>query len=438
MRRLAGPLTAIVLLGASGCGASHHPVPAPRPAPPPAAAPAAAPPIKGPAGGLAIGLTELEPALLRAPPEPVPPPFRQARALLAALAPQYLRVDVDWAAVQPSPDESDPSLDRIESGCDRGSGPCAAYRGLDATLKAIASERSAQGAAPQVVVVIFNAPRWATRSPSGCMRAAAPAGAHPLTAAGLRAYGRLVLAILSLGRRDGVRLGWWSAWDEPNHPLFLSPQRRSCSRSSPSLAPGAYVALVRTLADALHRGGGNEQIVLGDLADFASPGADATGIAEFVRGLPPDVLCLSSVWAQHLYPRGGVAREASAEAPGGNIGDLALLERALERRGPCGRRMRIWVTETGAGDPHAGGAALTAASSLATACRLMAGTLLAFYRDPRVDVAFQYTFREDTLFPVGLMSADLSRVYPTYQLLRAWSARTLPSEPPPALPEACR
>ncbi|MCW2995444.1 MAG: hypothetical protein JWQ18_2939, partial [Conexibacter sp.] len=56
--------------------------------------------------------------------------------------------------------------------------------------------------------------------------------------------------------------------------------------------------------------------------------------------------------------------------------------------------------------------------------------------DPRVDAAFQYTFREDTAYPVGLADAGLTRLYPTYDLWAAWGARA-PSDPAPALPQSC-
>jgi hypothetical protein len=53
-----------------------------------------------------------------------------------------------------------------------------------------------------------------------------------------------------------------------------------------------------------------------------------------------------------------------------------------------------------------------------------------------VDAAFQYTFREDSAYPVGLADAGLTRTYPTYDLWAAWGARA-PSDPAPALPPSC-
>jgi hypothetical protein len=386
------------------------------------------PVVKGPGGGLAIGLTEGNANLLSPASDPMPSAFTRARGLLSALAPEYLRIDVDWAALEPTSGVN-PQLDLPVSGCSRTVPPCGAYAGLDAQLRAIAALRAVEpAAARQAVVMFFNAPAWVARAPSGCEVADVAPGGRPVTPAGLQAYRRLVLAVLALGRRDGVDPRWWSAWDEPNQPLYISPQRASCSSSAPSLAVGVYATLVRTLAEALRQAGGQHEIVLGDLADIPDPGPHATGIGEFVEDLPEDVLCLSDVWAQHEYPKDG----APLDAPPGNPGDVALLERALDARGPCGRRARIWVTETGVGDPHAHGARSTSPVELARSCETLDRALLAWYRDPRVDVAFQYTFREDPLFPVGLMSGDLRTVYPAYRLLSAWAGGRSPQAPPPS------
>ena len=43
-----------------------------------------------------------------------------------------------------------------------------------------------------------------------------------------------------------------------------------------------------------------------------------------------------------------------------------------------------------------------------TACGACTGACERWYRDPRVTAAFQYTFREDDLFPTGLIKTDLS------------------------------
>jgi hypothetical protein len=433
--RLGHLIAPVLVLALAGCGGGHR-RPAPRPAPPPSTAAAAPPPvakpaapsgIKGPGGGLAIGLTEANAALLDAPSIAVPTAVRAARDSLDALRPAYLRIDIDWAALAPRPGVA-PRLDAPESGCQRGGPPCAAYQGVRDQLRAIASQQRA-GAGFVPVIVIYGVPAWAAQPPSGCERTGTGPTSRPITAAGLAAYRDLISSLIALGQSEGVHLLWWSPWDEPNHPYFISPQRDACATGSPARAPGVYAELARALSAALAAAGGRRHIVLGDFADFPGPRPQAAGIGEFVADLPSDVVCRADVWAVHEYPRAGAA--------GGTPGGVRALERALDARGACGRRARVWVTETGGGNPHSGAHRAGSLLDLVNQCRLMNRALLTWYHDPRVDVAFQYSFREDSLFPVGLATPGLTALYPTYYLMRGWGGTRPPSAPPPALPPQC-
>ncbi len=79
------------------------------------------------------------------------------------------------------------------------------------------------------------------------------------------------------------------------------------------------------------------------------------------------------------------------------------------------------MTETGAGAPHAGAPRPPGEADEAAGCRALAVQLARWYADPRVGAVFQYTFREDDLFPVGLADAALTRLYPAYYLWLAWA-----------------
>ena len=411
-----------VVLGGSGTTNPPHRA---QPQPPPQTAPQPAAPAKG----LAIGLTESNADLLysaAARPDP-PAGFGRWRDLLAALHPAYLRLVVDWAALQPSPGEP-PRLDGPDDGCLRGRPPCGAFAGLRDVLSAVASQQRAQGGF-EVMIVIDGAPGWAAAPPSGCERPGTTAISRPIRTSALPAYRALIAALLALGRREGVELRWWSPWNEPNHPYFVSPQRADCDAGSPALSPGVYTELVRAMAAELRAAGGDHRLVLGELAGFTAAGPRATSIAQFVAALPADVVCLGGVWSVHHYAR----LEAGAAA----TGPVGELESALDRREPCARTARIWVTETGAGATHAGRPRTGGAAELRAGCRALAAQLLRWYEDPRVDAAFQYTFREDNRFPVGLADPGLTHLYPTYDLLRAWAGTRAPSAPPPALPAQC-
>jgi len=57
-----------------------------------------------------------------------------------------------------------------------------------------------------------------------------------------------------------------------------------------------------------------------------------------------------------------------------------------------------------------------AAKALRRGCRAQADALRRWAKDPQVDAAFQYTYREDLAFPVALANQKLTRSYPTYGL----------------------
>jgi hypothetical protein len=148
-----------------------------------------------------------------------------------------------------------------------------------------------------------------------------------------------------------------------------------------------------------------------------------------VGALPPDVLCLGGVWSIHAYAR---------HAPASALPDpVRALEAALDARGACGRRAEVWITEAGAGAPHPGRPRPPGAGDETAGCLALARQLQAWQADPRVGAVFQYTFREDPAFPVGLISADLSHLYPTYRLWLAWSRPSASGAPPPTSAAAC-
>ena len=298
--------------------------------------------------------------------------------------------------------------------------------GIRAELAAIASQQRAMGGARgefRVVIDIFGAPQWAAQAPSGCELPGATPFARPLRSAALAAYAALIHALLALARTEGVALEWWSPWNEPNDPRFISPQRSGCTSGSSTLSPAVYGQLLRTMAAALHVDGATHHLILGELNDFEVGSPHTTSIREFVAALPKEVLCIGSVWSIHAY-----ARYGDGEAPGDAVD---ALEQALDARGGCARDATIWVTEAGAGAARPGGRRGAGAAEEADGCRALARQLLGWYRDPRVGAVFQYTFREDPDFPVGLVSAELSHPYPTYGLWLAWAQRRAAGEPPP-------
>jgi hypothetical protein len=370
-----------------------------------------------------FGITEDDAALLWSPQSPVAlaagaaaapgaQALARARAQLTALHPRYVRLLVDWAALQPHAGEA-PQLERPVSGCARTIGPCAPYAGLREELAAIASQQR-HGGGFEAVIVIYGTPAWAARPAFGCERARASAFSRAPTAAGLAAYRGLIHALVGLSAREGVALRWWAPWNEPNDPTFLSPQRSSCAAATPASAPLAYARLAAAMAAQLRAEGGERHLLLGELNAYEGPAFDRTSISEFVATLPAQALCLSGVWAIHVY----AARGASAPAQD----PVGILERALDARGGCARAAQIWVTEAGTGAPHPGDPSASGRAEELAACRALSRQLALWSGDPRVGAVFQYTFRDDPAFPVGLVDARLDHTYPAYRLWLAWQS----------------
>ena len=98
----------------------------------------------------------------------------------------------------------------------------------------------------------------------------------------------------------------------------------------------------------------------------------------------------------------------------------------------------MWITETGAGAARTGTARSGGAAGELRGCRALHRQLEAWYADPRVTLAVQYTLREDDLFPTGLVTTALDRAYPALAEWRQWGMgeRPSPEDPPPAA-DAC-
>jgi hypothetical protein len=404
--------------------------PAPKPAPAPKAPPPAAPQVAAqpPGEGLAIGIGEPNASLLwssQARPE-LPDGMGPWRDRLAALRPRYYRLLVDWSRIQPDAAQP-PNWTLPETGCLRGRPPCAAFAGIRDTLAAIASQQKTQGGF-EVLVSITGVPAWAAAPPSGCERSDATPRSRPINDQGLAAYRALIASLNALATSEGVALLYWSPWNEPNGTFFVSPQRPTCDRSAQPVSPQVYTRLARAMRAELDALPGVQHLVIAELAGLPRPRLRGAGIEEFYAGLPDDVVCAADVFAQHAYAERG--RPESARRP------VEQLEAVLAAR-PCTDGKPIWVTETGVGGPDVGGPRTGGLASLRRDCRALDAALRLWDLDPRVAAAFQYTFRDDPVFPVGLADVGLTHTWPAYDEWLAWGGDRPPYGPPPDLPASC-
>jgi hypothetical protein len=414
-------LAAVVVLGACGGNKKKAPTqsaPAESTSTPAKPAPAEI----APNGGLAIGISEINPDLFWSGKDVGD--FGPWRDRLEALKPPLYRLTVDWASLQPSPDGPVDWTKRSD-GCMRGLQPCSPYDGIRDTLRALhASQQAGNGFA--TMVVFYGVPEWAAKPASGCERDDITARSRPITDEGLQAYRRMVASLQDLAKSEGVDIRWWSPWNEPNGPFFISPQRQRCSGSSKALSPAVYAKLAGAMRQELKPG---QQMVVGELAGLENARKFGASISEFYAGLPDEVVCNAGVFAQHQYAQRG----DNADDPGA----VGALERVLDRRS-CTRGKPIWVTETGVGGPHVGDERSPSAKATRADCQALNVALRRWNQDPRVTAAFQYTFRDDPVFPVGLVDAKLTHTWPAYDLFEGWAGDRDPDGPSPPLPSACK
>ena len=406
----------------SGCGDSgkdsaKKPTPTPTPTPAETRSPAVA---TGKAeGDLAVGLTEQNPNLFWAPgAHDVPPEFARWQDDMGKLRPSFFRLILDWPSLQPTKGQP-PDLAHPYDGCLRGQQPCAAYAGVKDQLAALASRQKQHKGGWEVLVVITGTPDWAARSGGGCERPDTQPRSRAPKASAMADYRKLVEDVIALGGQVGVKLRYWSAWNEPNHPFFISPQRATCDASAPSLAVKRYAEITRNLKRALDDAPGDQQYVLGELAGLDTSKSRSTSIQEFLRELPTPIVCGSTVISQHGYVSG--INPAPLDIKGASSHH-------------CKQKHVVWMTETGAGAPHSGQAKGTSSAAELRSCRQLHKRLKQWYDDPRVTAAFQYTFREDDTFRTGLVTTALDRAFPVLGEWQAWGGekRPKPTDPPPS------
>jgi len=378
-------------------------VPSPAPTPPPAGT------------GLAVGVTEFNANLIASPESrPLPEPWSGVRDKLGAIKPAYFRLVIDWASIQPTA-EAPASMDAPQGGCMRVVGPCLGWSGVREQLKALASRQREGGWT--TLVVITSTPDWAASPAGGCERPRVAPRARPPRADALPAYQELVREVVEAAGQEGARLTYFSPWNEPNHPAFISPQRPQCDPSVTSTAPAAYAQIAGAMQQALADAPGDQQLVLGEIAGLMKPTRYVTSVPEFIAGLPRDLICATTVWSQHAYIGGDDPVEQAAAA--------------LNAHG-CPHPFTIWITETGVGpaprDLSAGGSI----ADPAVGCSALHDQLVRWYDDPRVTIAFQYTVREDDKFPTGLVSTDMTTERPALKEWTAWGGDRKPADPPPA------
>jgi hypothetical protein len=167
---------------------------------------------------------------------------------------ETIRVDFDWATVQPYASWSHVPSDERSQFVDQGGIPTD-FATLDA-LVGLAAERQMT-----VVPVLVNAPGWAGQTYKGGIVAL------PRSPAAYAAFARAV--VLRYGSRGTfwrtnrqipkVPIEWWQVWNEPNIPAFWPPQPYY----------SRYMALLRAAHAAIKSADPAAKVVLAGLPNYS-------------------------------------------------------------------------------------------------------------------------------------------------------------------------
>ena len=152
--------------------------------------------------------------------------------------------------------------------------------------------------------------------------------------------------------------------------------------------------------------------MLGELAALDERKPQTTPVGEFLGRLPRATVCRARVFTQH--------GDVDGFDPTGQVAGAV-------RRFRCGRPFEIWMTETGVGAPGSGRTRSLAPAVQRRECRALHRRLRRWWADDRVTAAFQYTLREDPIFPTGLVVTSLQAAYPTLGEWQAWGGARRPA-----------
>ena len=186
-------------------------------------------------------------------------PFLAARTSLTALHPRYLRLIVDWAALQPSA-QAAPALAASASGCAREVGPCGAYAGLTGELEAIAAQqRVARAEGRPAFEVGRRHPRRTGLGGAARTRLRGPGDARlgaTDRAVGARRLPRADRAAARARPARGRRAARGGARGTSRTTrASSSPQRERATPNGPPAAPAVYAQLAEAMSAELEAAG---------------------------------------------------------------------------------------------------------------------------------------------------------------------------------------
>ena len=338
------------------------------------------------------------------------------RDALGAIRPDYFRLVIDWASLQPTAD-APANFGAPHAGCMRATGPCLGWAGVRDQLRALASRQREGGW--QALVVVTSTPDWAAAPAGGCERARAIPRSRPPRADALPAYGKLVADVLAAAARRARTCATGARGTSRTTRRSSAPSARRVTRRAERRARrlrGTGAGDDPELAEAP----GDQQLVLGETAGLMKSTRLVTSVPEFIAGLPQDVVCASTrLDAARLHRRRGPGRAARRPR---SPPRLPAAAHALDHRDRRGRRAARPLG--GAGDHRRPG-------GLPRAPRAARPVVERPARHRRLPV---HGPRGRHVPRPGWSSTDLTATRPALAEWTAWGGGRAPTAPPPPPP----
>ncbi|HET7648186.1 MAG TPA: hypothetical protein VFK17_06415 [Gaiellaceae bacterium] len=243
-----------------------------------------------------------------------------------------------------------------------------------------AAVQAAEAQGIRVLLTIYGTPRWANGGQ--------PPNRAPRSSAALRDF-----AYAAAKHFPDVRL--WLAWNEPNNPVFLTPQYRKIRGRWVAVSPAAYARICTAVYQGVHAAGGGEKVGCGATAPRGSnnPGGYRPSIAplSFLQLVKRAGLRRFDAWAHHPYS-GSRAETPSSRPRGGGTVELGNIGSLVSQLTRLYGAKRVWITEYGwqtrPPDPFFGVTLKQQASYLRQA-------YLIAKRNPRIDLFTWYLLRDE-------------------------------------------
>lgn len=306
--------------------------------------------------------------------------------LLSRLRAQVIRANLDWsrvAAQRPAAaaDPADPAYD---------------WSAYDAVVRSGAQRRI------KVVFSIVFTPAW---SNGGRGRNVAPTDAEDLRRFAAAAARRYSGSYTPTDAATLPAVPLWTAWNEPNNPVFLTPQFRGRTLA----AAQAYVRICNAVYSGVHATAlAGERVACGvtaprgnDAWRSSRPSIDPLA---FLRGVKRYGLRRFDVWAHHPYAISpGRALTARPEPGTVSLANIGSLTRELSRLyGP----KHLWITEIGwqTNPPDE-----ILGVSYARQALLLRQAYALGRRNPRIDMMLWFLLRDEprlTGWQSGLLTAS--------------------------------